>query len=142
MKQKEIDLTKVLKRGLRRFAASPRNSEWLIECHNWAPTEEGIEVHETLTSLGASGIAWGGEGKYTPGAITRDITLRVTDYVDDSEIVTVAVTLDGVSKGNTDSNGEIAISGVGVGGHELVLTKTGYIDSGDDDLFNDYIMII
>lgn len=142
MKQGELDLTKVLKRGLRRFAVSPRGSEWLLECHNWAPAEDGVEPHETIISLGATGIAWGGEGKYTPQTITRDITLRVTDYVDGDEIVTVAVTFDGVGQGNTDSNGEITISGVTVGGHELVMTKTDYLDSGDDDIFNDYIHVI
>jgi len=142
VKQGEKDLTKVLKRGLRRFAVSPRGTDWLIECHNWAPAEDGIEEHETLISLGASGVSWGGEGKYVAEDFIRDITIRVTDYVDDDEIVTVAVFLDDVSRGNTDSNGEIILNNVTVGGHELKMTKTGYIDSDTDDLFNDHIMVI
>ena len=86
MKQGEIDLTRALKRGLRRFSVSPRNSLWLIECHNWAPAEDGVEPHETVTSLGASGISWGGEGQYSFSAPIRDITIRVTDYVDEDEL--------------------------------------------------------
>ena len=142
MKQGELDLTKILKRGLRRFAVSPRNSMWLLECHNWAPAEDGVEPHETVVSLGASGVAWGGEGQYVQESIVRDITIRVTDYVDDDEVVTVAVYLDTILQGTTDSNGEIDISTVTVGGHELKLTKAGYIDSDADTLFNDYIMVI
>jgi len=142
MRQGEVDLSPVLKRGLRRFEVSPRGSLWLLECHNLAPAEEGIEPHETVISLGASGIAWGGEGAYSSASIVRDITIRITDYVDDSELETVTVYLDGVSQGTTDANGEIDISTVTVGGHELKLTKTGYQDSDADTIFNDYIMVI
>ena len=142
MKQGEVDLTKALKRGLRKFAESPRNSLWLIECHNLAPSEEGIEPHETVTSLGATSIAWGGEGQYSTTSIIRDIIIRVTDYVDDDELSGVTVWLDLVNKGTTDANGEIALHGVTVGGHELKLTKAGYLDSDNDTLFNDYIMVI
>jgi hypothetical protein len=115
---------------------------WLIDCHNLAPAEDGLEEHETLTSLGASGISWGGEGSYTPTTIVRDITIRVTDYVDDSEISGVTVYLDGVSQGTTDSIGEITISTVTVGGHHLKMTKSGYQDSDEDTLFNDHIFVI
>jgi hypothetical protein len=107
-----------------------------------APAEDGIEPHETVTSLGATGVAWGGEGQYSATSIIRDITIRVTDYVDDDELLGVTVWLDGVNQGTTDVNGEIDIHGVTVGGHELKLTKTGYIDSDLDTLFNDYIRII
>jgi hypothetical protein len=142
MRQGEIDLTKALKRGLRRFPVSPRGSLWLLECHNWAPAEDGIEAHETVTSLGASGVSWGGEGTYTASAITRTITIRVTDYVDSSELQTVTVYIDGVDKGTTGADGELDISNVTVGGHELKLTKAGYLDSDVDTLFNDFIMVI
>ena len=142
MRQGEVDLSKALKRGLRRFAVSPRNSLWLVDCHNLAPAEDGVEVHEEIESLGETGVSWGGEGQYSAGVIVRDITLRVTDYVDDTELQTVAVYLDTVLQGTTDSNGEIDISTVTVGGHELKLTKTGYMDSDTDTLFNDYINII
>ena len=142
MKQGEVDLTEFMKKGLRRFEESGRNSKWLLECHNWAPAEDGLEPHETLTLLGASGVSWGGQGQYTPETIVRDITIRVTDYVDDDELSGVTVYLDGVSQGTTDANGEIDINTVTVGGHELKLTKTGYLDSDTDTLFNDYIMII
>ena len=142
MKQGEVDLSRALKRGLRRFPVSPKNSEWLLECHNWAPAEDGIEPHETLISLGAASISWGGEGVYSAAATTRTITIRVTDYVSTAELADVTVYIDSVSKGTTDANGELDIANVSVGGHELKLTKSGYVDSDADDLFNDYIMVI
>lgn len=142
MKQGEVDLSRALKRGLRRFPVSPKNSEWLLECHNWAPAEDGIETHEQLVSLGADDIEWSGQGVYSATAITRTITIRVTDYVSDVELETVTVYIDNVDKGTTDANGELNVSNVSVGGHKLKLTKAGYLDSDDDDLFNDYIMVI
>ena len=142
MRQGEVDLTKAFKRGLRRFAVSPRNADWLLECHNWAPAEDGLEAHEEVTSLGVDGVSWDGQGYYTPGSVTRTITIRVTDYVDSAELADVTVFLDSVNKGTTDANGELDVADVSVGGHELKLTKAGYLDSDADDLFNDYIMVI
>ena len=135
-------IDKALREGLRRFSNNPRNMPGLVECFNLAPAEQGLEVHETITDLGATGVTWVGEGQYTASAITRTITIRVTDYVSDAELQTVAVFLDTVSKGNTDANGELDIADVSVGGHELKLTKAGYLDSDADTLFNDYIMVI
>ena len=142
MRQATDTFDKALRSGLRRFSNNPRNMPGLIECHNLAPAEQGLEAHEEITDLGGSGISWGGEGVYSAGAITRTITIRVTDYVSDTELETVAVYIDSVSKGNTDVNGELDIANVTVGGHDLKLTKVGYLDSDADDLFNDYIMVI
>jgi hypothetical protein len=129
------------KKGLRPYATNPRNSDYTTELYNLAPTELGLEAHEEIRDI-TSEIEWNGQGQYTPSAITRTITIRVTDYVDATELQTVAVYLDSVSKGNTDANGELTIASVTVGGHELKLTKTGYVDSDDDNLFNDYIFVI
>lgn len=142
MKQGSERFEKALKFGLRRFRTNPRGTPSLVECFNMAPCEQGLEPHEEITSLGESGVAWGGTGEYVPSEVTRTITIRVTDYVDNSELQTVSVSLDGVVQGTTDANGEIDISDVEVGGHELKLTKTGYVDSDEDDLFNDYIFVI
>ena len=142
MKQATMTIEKALRNGLRRYSNNPRNVPGLTECFNLAPGEQGLEEHETITSLGATGVSWGGEGVYSAGAVTRTITIRVTDYVDDSELQTVAVTLDGVGKGNTNADGELSIGDVTIGGHELKLTKTGYVDSDLDTIFNDNIMII
>jgi hypothetical protein len=142
MRQAESTIYEALVRGLRRFSNNPRGEPGLVECHNLAPAELGLEVHEEITNLGEPGVSWGGEGSYTPTAVTRTITIRVTDYVDGAELQTVTVFLDSVNKGTTDVNGELDIAGVSVGGHDLKLTKTGYIDSDADDLFNDYIFVI
>jgi hypothetical protein len=116
----------------------------MFELHNLAPAEQGLEVHEEILSMAGAGPddSWPGYGTYTPAAQTRDITIRVTDYVSDAELQTVTVYIDSVSKGTTDVNGELDISSVAVGGHELKLTKAGYLDSDADTLFNDYIMVI
>ena len=142
MKAFELPLSRALQNGLRPYDRSIRNNEYLEECHNLAPMEGGVEAHETITPLNSSGIAWGGEGQYTPSSITRTITIRVTDYTDDAELEDVTVYLDGNSEGTTDANGELEIADVEVGGHELKLTKTGYQDSDADTLFNDYIFVI
>lgn len=142
MKQFSSTIDQALRSGLRRFSNNPRNIPGLVECHNVAPEEQGLEQHEEVTPLGNSGVTWNGMGQYSAGAVTRTITIRVTDYVSDAELQTVAVFLDTVSKGNTDANGELDIAAVSVGGHVLKLTKAGYLDSDADDLFNDYIMVI
>ena len=144
MKQGTVYIQDALKSGLRRFSHNPRNSSGMVELHNLAPAEQGLEPHEEINSLAGSGPGgeWTGYGTYTPTAQTRTITIRVTDYVSDTELQTVAVYLDNVSKGNTDAGGELDIADVSVGGHELKLTKAGYLDSDADTLFNDYIMVI
>ena len=130
------------KKGLRPFSSNPRNSDFAVELYNLAPAELGLEGHEQIQDLTVAGVEWNGQGQYTPTAITRTITIRVTDYVDSSELETVSVYLDTVLKGTTDANGEISIASVTVGGHELKLTKTGYTDSDADTLYNDYIFVI
>jgi len=142
MRQAETGLDKIFRNGLRQFSNNPRNMPALVECHNLAPAEQGLEPHEEILDLGASGVSWGGKGVYVPGGITRTVTIRVSDYVDDTELSGVSVYLDEVLQGTTDSDGEIDITGVQVGGHELRLTKTSYTDSDQDNLFNDYIMVI
>ena len=130
------------KKGLRPYPTNPRNSQFCVELFNLAPAELGLEGHEEITDLAASDIEWNGQGHYTPSAVTRTITVRVTDYVDSSELETVSVYLDTVLKGTTDANGELSIASVSVGGHVLKLTKSGYTDSDNDTLFNDYIFVI
>ena len=50
------------KHGLRRESSNPRNTQSLVECHNAAPGEAGLEPHEVVTSLDADGVSWGGRG--------------------------------------------------------------------------------
>jgi hypothetical protein len=142
MKQAATTIRDALRSGLRQYSNNPRGVPGLVECHNLAPAEQGLEPHEEITNLGDDSVSWGGEGSYTPSAVTRTITIRVTDYVDASELQTVTVFLDSVDKGTTDAAGELDIANVTVGGHELKLTKAGYVDSDLDDLFNDYIFVI
>lgn len=130
------------KKGLRPYTNNPRNSDFAVELFNLAPAELGLVEHEQIQDITVAGVEWNGQGQYTPTAITRTITIRVTDYVDITELETVSVYLDTVLKGTTDANGELSIASVAVGGHDLKLTKTGYTDSDADDLFNDYIFVI
>jgi len=141
---KEFETTfRGLSVGLRAFKNIGRNDHSLVECYNLEPRgkEEGPVIHEVLTSLNAT-ATWEGEGQKSASALTRNITIYVADYVAETDLATVAVYIDGVSKGNTDANGELDIADVAVGGHLLKLTKTGYTDSDADDLYNDFIMVI
>ena len=54
MREFEFSIVEGLTKGLRRFSTVSRNVETLIECHNWAPTDEGLEVHEAITLVGGS----------------------------------------------------------------------------------------
>lgn len=129
-------------KGLRPYSNVPISEENVVECFNLAPAEKGLELHEILTSLNATGVSWNGEGQKAAASVTRDITIYVKDYVDLSDLSGVSVYLDGSLEGTTDANGEIDISGVTIGGHTLKLTLANYSDSDADDLYNDYIMVI
>ena len=80
MKQASTTIRDALKGGLRRFANNPRDIPGLVECHNLAPAEQGPELHETITDLNASGISWGGVGRFA------------IDYIDEDVITTDEVT--------------------------------------------------
>ena len=143
-----------LEKGLRQFSTGIRSVEGLTECFNLAPAENGLEVHESINSLNASGVTWGGHGAGYgaaggdgPGGggdsgTLRDIVINVQDYSDDSDLEDVTVYIDGVSQGTTDSDGNITINDIAVGGHTLKMTKTGYYDSDADTLYNDFIMVV
>lgn len=129
------------KMGLRPFENSPRNNQYATELFNLCPAEAGIEGHEQIIDI-ATEYSWGGLGVYTPTSKTRDIVIRVTDYIDSEEISGVTVFVDNVNKGTTNASGELAVTGLSVGGHEIKLTLAGYYDSDADTLFNDYIFVI
>ncbi len=54
MREYETTFKEGLKRGLRRFDTNPNNEEWLVECHNLEPMEDGLRAHETITLIGAA----------------------------------------------------------------------------------------
>lgn len=54
MKEFEATFKEGLKRGLRKFDTNPNNEEWLVECHNLEPMEDGLRAHETITLIGAA----------------------------------------------------------------------------------------
>ena len=141
MKEFEFTFDEGLNKGLRRFSNNPRNSQSLVECHNLAPSEQGLALHEAVISLNATGVSWGGLGKWTDTSDLRDITLRISDYVSDVDLKDVSVYIDGVLKGTTDDDGELDIDDVETGGHVLLLTREDYITSSSDCLLNDYILV-
>ena len=51
MKETEFTLRDGLKKGLRRFKTLPRNVDSLLECHNLAPEEKRLTVHEEITLI-------------------------------------------------------------------------------------------
>ena len=133
---------KAFNKGLRAFKNMPMGEQSLVECFNMAPSEMGLEIHETLMSLNADGVSWGGEGVKAAPTTTRTITINIRDYVSEDLVETAAIYLDTVLKGTTDVLGNITIEDVAVGGHYLKITKVGYIDSDQDVLYNDYIMVL
>jgi len=138
---KEFESTPImLNKGLRRFK-STRNSDELDGCHNLMPTEKGVELHEILIDLNSTGTTWNGLGKLTRPMIDDTLVINVTTFISMESIGTVAVSLDGVSKGNTDSDGNISMANITVGIHDLTLTKTGLTGSASDVIYNEYIIV-
>ena len=141
MKEFNFKLKDTLFTGLRRFPNSPREGGEPVECHNLAPAEKGLELHEYVTSMNES-AGFGGLGAESASAVTRTITINVADFISLADLITVSVYIDEVLKGTTDANGLITIASVTVGSHAIKMTKTGYSDSDVDTLLNDFIMVI
>jgi len=141
MKAFQFRFEEGLMKGLRRHSSNARNRHSLYECHNAMPEEDGLNPHEVITSLDADDISWGGEGKLSAYSPTRTITLNILDYVDDADVVGASVYVDGTLEGTTDANGEISITDIAIGTHTIKLTKTGYVDSDEDELLNDYLVV-
>jgi len=72
MKEFEFTFDKGLRGGLRKNTSSPRDEQTLIECHNLAPSEEGLGLHEAVNSLNVA-YAWDGMG--TPVALPVGVEL-------------------------------------------------------------------
>jgi hypothetical protein len=54
MKEFNFKLDEVLFTGLRRFSRIPRRSGEAVECHNLAPAERGLKLHEYVVSMNES----------------------------------------------------------------------------------------
>ena len=141
MKEFNFKMEDSLFTGLRKFPYNPRRSKMLVECHNLAPAEGGLELHEYVTSMNEA-ADFNGLGAESASETIRTITLNVSDFVDLADLQTVSVYLDTVLKGTTDANGLITIADVTVGSHALKMTKAGYSDSDVDTLLNGFIMVI
>ena len=135
MKELEYDITKLFYGGLRRF----KNQEGLIAC--FGVEEEDGEYLEppSLVELNTS-YAWPTDGIEECSG-TRDIVIVVKDYVSDADVSGAHVWIDGVDEGTADANGELAISDIAIGGHSIKITATGYTDSDQDSLLNDYFVV-
>lgn len=141
MKEFNFRMKDTLFAGLRKFSNDQRRDEALVVCHNLAPAERGLELHEYITSMNET-ASFGGLGVVEASETTRTITINVADFITDADLQTVTVFIDEVNKGTTDANGLITIEDVTVGNHAIKMTKTGYTDSDSDTLVNDYIMVI
>lgn len=54
MKGYDFTFEKGLRSGLRKHYMNPFNEEALVECHNMAPTEAGLEPHEDIILIGSA----------------------------------------------------------------------------------------
>ena len=141
MREYEHRLVEELKKGLKPFSNRARNAEGLSVCFNVLPYEEGIRSHMEVVSLNDEGTDWGAVAELPTNTTTRDITIHIGDLIDDADVDGAMVYLDSVLVGTSDASGDVAISGVTVGGHNIKVTKAGYIDSDSDALCNDFIMV-
>lgn len=90
------------------------------------------------TSCQSAGYYWYNDACHAdpPAVVTR--TIWVYDYLTEANVAGAYVAVNGVNKGQTDANGQIAVSGLVVGQtYTLEITKTGYIDSDLDEIAND-----
>jgi hypothetical protein len=71
----------------------------------------------------------------------RIVKIIVKDRVTGSVISGASVTVDGVNKGTTDSNGQINLGILSAGDHTISVTKSGYRDSDADGLQNDVFTV-
>jgi hypothetical protein len=70
MREFEVPFREGLTKGLRRHSKNPLNTEALVECHNLAPTEFGLEPHEDIILMTAVELVLtteAGEGILTEG---------------------------------------------------------------------------
>ena len=70
-----------------------------------------------------------------------DVVLVVREYTTDVLLSGAAVKINGVSVGNTDSDGRINIGSKPIGRYTIKITKSGYVDSDLDDLENDSFIV-
>ena len=141
MKEFEAVFSEGLSKGLRRDNYGERDKERLTECFNVMPMENGVKLYEALDDLNAAGVVWGGRGQDLSSLGTTTITVNVTDYITGTDIESVSVYIDDVYKGRTDANGDLEIVGIELGGHSIKMKATGYTDSDEDELLNDYILV-
>jgi len=141
MKEFVSSLVKELKIGLRPFSNRPRNAEGLSEAFNLEPKDEGLRAHQTVVSMNED-RDWGEEELYTPSVETRDIILVVRNFTDLVEVEGASVYVDGVLAGIADENGEVALVDVAVGGHSIKVTATGFVNSDEDVLPNNYFTVV
>ena len=142
MRQSETTF-KDISKGLRRYKRNPRNTGGLVECFNLAPDKDELKPHDALLGLGDDTVEWDGKGVYSSSALTRSITIAVTNYDTAAVVVGITVSVDGVSKGVTDAGGELIIAGVAIGRRAIILSDLqNYYDSDDDSLCaNDAIFV-
>jgi len=141
MREYEHRLVEEIKKGLKPFSNRARNAEGLSVCFNVMPYDEGVRGHIPVVSLNDADKDWGETAELPSNTTTRDITISISDFVDGEDVDGALVYLDGSLAGTTDSNGEVSITGVTVGGHTIKVTKAGYIDSDSDAICNDFIMV-
>jgi len=95
-------------------------------------------VYTDQTSCESAGYYWYNDACHPdpPQTVTR--TIWVYDYLTEANVAGAYVAVNGVNKGQTDSNGQLAVTGLVVGqSYTLKITKTGYIDSDTDEIAND-----
>jgi len=71
----------------------------------------------------------------------RNVTLLALDDTTEAAIPNAAIWLDGLKVGETDADGLLYLDNVLSGEHALRATATGYLDSDQDELNNEKIVV-
>ena len=91
--------------------------------------------------MNTSNIAWGTSYPTVAEVETATIIVSVKDYITSVDVEGVTIYIDGVSKGTTNADGDLEIADVTTGIHKVVMTKALYLDSDEDELVNDFIVV-
>lgn len=149
MRESEHIFRDGLLKGLRNYDSNPTVTQSLVECHNLAPKELGLEKHRWVVHMNdmldedGNAVTLRALDYDNPTvATTRDITVYVQDYLTLADVSGVSVYIDDVLQGTTNASGFLNISDVAVGVHKIHFTKLGYDNTQGDSLVNDTLVVI
>ena len=122
--------------------------------YEYATPYTDYQINTTLAPLGTNRATWyfeDGSARVDwdyevldpgTGPGYKDFTVKIIDINTEAIVPGAAIELDGTPVGTTDINGEITFPGLEIGSsHDILITKSGYVDSDLDDISNDSFVV-